>query len=76
MVEQPNAEVREGALADPAGEVRLRAREGEGGNAGGNECSDDQAQRVEVAGLDSVVDGELREVGRQEGDPRIGNEGD
>ena len=76
VVEEPDPEVGEGALADPAREVGLRAREDEGGDARGDEGDDDDRELVEVLRGDAVVDGELREVRREERDERVGDERD
>ena len=48
VAEELDAEVGERAFADPAGEVGLRARESERGDAGGEEGDDDEAERLEV----------------------------
>ena len=76
VAEEADAEIRERSLADPAGEVGLEAGEHEGRDSGRDECDDDDGQRAEIPGGDSVVDRELREVGRQERDDGVGDERD
>ena len=75
MAEELDPEIGERPLADPAGEVRLSARQDEGRDARSNEGDDDERERVEIAGLDAVVDGELRQIRREEGDARVRDEG-
>ena len=76
VAEQPDAEIRERSLADPAGEVGLEAREHEGRDPRGDERDDDDGQCAEIPGGDPVVDGDLREVRRQERDDGVGDERD
>ena len=75
MAEELDSEIGERPLADPAGEVGLSTRQDEGRDARRNEGDDDERERVEIAGLDAVVDGELRQIRREEGDARIRDEG-
>ena len=70
VAEELDAQVGERALADPARVVRLRGRERERRDPGDDESDDDEAQRPEIARLDAVVDGDLREVRRDERDQR------
>ena len=74
MVEQPDPQIGQTALADPAGEVRLRAREHERGDAGDEERDHDDRERLQVAVRDPVVDRELREVRGEQRDARVGDE--
>ncbi len=68
--EQPPAQVGENPLPDPAGEIGLHGGEAEGGEAGGDEGDHDPHERAQVAGLDALVDGELGEERRHQGDER------
>ena len=70
VAEERVAQVGEDALAGPAGEVRLRRRGRDRGEARDDEERDDPAERVQVAAADAVVDRELREVRRQQRDRR------
>ncbi len=62
------------AFAHPAGEVRLHAGERERGDAGGDEGHDDDGERLEIVRGDPVVDRELGEVRRKQGDEREAEE--
>ena len=72
--EEPDPEVRQAAFADPAREVRLEAREHEGGDAREKERGDDDRERMQIAVVDPAVDREPGEVGRKKGDTREGDE--
>ena len=69
VAEEPDAQIRERALADPAREVRLERRERERGEAGGHERDDDDGERLEILCEDAVVDRDLRQVRRQQARP-------
>ena len=64
--EDPQPQVLERALADPADEIGLKVGRSPVQERGGDERHDDQVQRVRVAGSDAVVDRELGEVGGSE----------
>ena len=73
--EDPQAQVLQRALADPADEVGLRVRRRPAHQRADDERDDDEVQRADVALLDAVVDRELRqrrrrERGRGRGDER------
>ena len=74
VAEELDAEVGERPLADPAGEVGLSTRQDEGRDACSHEGDDDERERVEIAGLDAVVDGELGQIRREQGDARVRDE--
>ena len=63
MAEEVDPEVGQRALADPAREVGLRARERERGDARSDEGDDDDGETAEVALGDPVVDRELTRYG-------------
>ena len=74
VAEELDPEIGERPLADPAGEVGLSTRQDEGRDARRDEGDDDERERVEIAGLDAVVDGELRQIRREQGDARVRDE--
>ena len=74
MAEELDPEIGERPLADPAGEVGLSTRQDEGRDACRDEGDDDERERVEIAGLDAVVDGELGQIRREQGDARVRDE--
>ncbi len=76
MAEEPNPQIGERALPDPARVVGLRARQHEGRDSRRDERDDDEAQRLEVLFDDPVVDGELGEIRRQERDGRVRHQRD
>ena len=76
VAEELDPEIGKRPLADPAGEVRLSAGQDEGRDACRDEGDDDERERVEIAGLDAVVDGELGQVRREQGDARVRDERD
>ena len=76
MREEANAQVGERPLPHPARQVRLQRREAERGEPRGDERKHDPDQGLEVAGLDALVDGELREERRHQGDERVREERD
>ena len=70
MGEEPDPQVGERPLADPAREVGLQRREPEGDEPDDDERGHDPGELLQVAGLDPLVDGELREERRHERDER------
>ena len=65
-------QIGEHALPRPAGQIGVHGREDERGDRSAEEDHDDQGQPGEVLVLDSLVDRQLRQVRRCEGDERVG----
>ena len=66
MLEDPQAQVLQHALADPADEVGLRVGGQEVDDRRDQERDDDEVERAEVAGHDAVVDRELGQRRRRQ----------